>query len=477
MSIITEVWRHSFPKNIRYCRQCQILHSCLYTISKKYKHKKYIPRSELQDLAATFMPMPGAPLTTLPIVRHILLVRFFNGIRVSILGKQSWLFTSQVAEEHAKLVRWLERDRKESAARNVKLEKLVDREKFNKEVLDVFHVAEMYHRMFRAGAAWVVILLTIIALELYFPTWFYLYCRWWKWMSEEDMRSYLKQVTEAHTLCEVVPAYAGKLPSPCVLVDKAAAEALCNNGNGDRGAISADGDNNGGDKDRKKAYCVNVAEFASPDGTLSIVFIPFPQIGTDAFFTRVGKILRACDVLLLEGVPMHFVSRLPPAMLLPAKVPCFPSFGVTNRYFDIIHNNTMEPPKLYPGATKISFVMKVSQALLPMSYRMVINPTIVSGTKGEAKIGWGRLREVIAEHEAAVEELRDEASSGKAQGKRAEIHTRVAVPWSVCQIVNLESSLLRLGFVLKSTSPVVWMDEDTIADAFCANLAFPKEMS
>eukprot|EP00331_Platyophrya_macrostoma_P003216 CAMPEP_0176415162 /NCGR_PEP_ID=MMETSP0127-20121128/5655_1 /TAXON_ID=938130 /ORGANISM="Platyophrya macrostoma, Strain WH" /LENGTH=471 /DNA_ID=CAMNT_0017795131 /DNA_START=61 /DNA_END=1476 /DNA_ORIENTATION=+ len=468
MSIFGEVWRHTFPKGLSYCRQSLILHSCLVAVVRRYKHKKYIPRTEIEDALAAFVHCPGSPVVQLPIVRHVLLLRLVNGIRVSLLGKPSWLFTRDVERHHRTISAWVEADAAASAAPSGATGKtrssqpapsasrkappgMVDRERFQSEVLDAFPVAQMYHRVFRLGIVMLVVLSLIAVVETFFMELLHLYLRYWCQLDRAEVKEYWREVTERHAISDVPPSYAGRLPPPCVLVSKKQKQ------------ITDTMSSTSLETTPSLAYQVNVVELVSPDERHKVVCIPCPQVGPRAFYEAVGTLLRSSDVVMLEGVPLSHVDRMPPSLLLPMKQPTFSRVGMCHRYFDILHNNTREPPKLFPAALTIGWSQWIAQATVPLPLRMLLFPTLVTGTKAEAKVAWGRLREVMGEE--ALSSKHPEHDDSLPTSSYVS-HKTIALPWSTAQIVNLEASLLKMGFRVLRQFPLEWVDADAMGNCF-----------
>lgn len=428
MNFLGDVWRHSFPRGLRYCKQCLILHSTLTSITKRYKHKRFIPRRELQDAVDSFVPMPGAPLLCLPIVRHVLLIRLINAVRSSVFGRPAWLFTLSVAKEHKKVKEWLEADLKR--INNRKLEKFVDRDVFQREVLGTFHVAAMYHRAFRYGMCLCVVLIGIVLAELLFAEWLNIYLRYWRGMDDEKILAYFREVTERHTVSDVPAAYASKLPPPCALIQE------------------------GG----TKRYSVEVCEFIAPDDSKRVVLIPTPCVGERSFFEAVGAIARKSDALILEGVPDADLNRVAPMILLPMREPTFGSFNLHHKYYDIVHGNKHEPPKLCASASESQVTKFVAQSLVPMTLRHILLPSLVSGSKAEAKNGWAHLKELLEDD--------DMLRKNPQRPDNTDGHYTICVPWTVGQIVNLEASLLKLGYRLRRHYALPWLTEDFMGENF-----------
>jgi hypothetical protein len=427
MNFLGDVWRHSFPKGLQYCKQCLILHSTLSSIAKRYKHKRYIPRSELQDAVDSFVPMPCGPILCIPVIRHVLFIRLINAVRTSVFGRPAWLFTLNVAREHKKVRQWLESDLKRIS--NRKLERFVDRETFQREVLGTFHVAAMYHRVFRGGVVMCLMLVACVLFELLFAEWLNLYLRYWCGLNDDDIRAYFREVTERHTVSEVPPAYASRLPPPCALIQE--------------GSI--------------RRYCVEVCEFISPDDMKRVVLIPTPCVGERSFFEAVGAIARKSDALLLEGVPDTHINRVAPMVLLPMREPTFSAFRLHHRFYDILHDNKQEPPKLCASAAPTGLLKFTAQSLVPTTLRHILLPSLVSGSKAEAKHAWAHLKELLEDEEMLHKSPQNSGSDG---------HYTICVPWTVGQVVNLEASLLKLGYRLQRHYAIPWLHEDFMAEQF-----------
>lgn len=421
-----DIWRHSFPKGLQYCKQCLILHSTVSSIAKRYKHKRYIPRNELHDALDSFVAMPGAPVTRWPIVRHVLFVRWINSVRVTVFGRPAWLFTPNVAKEHHKIVEWLKNDMRRTT--NKKLEKFVDREKFQKEVLGNFHVAAMYHRVFRLGIALCAVLVLLVVFELFFAQLLALYLRCWRGMDEDGVLEYFREITQRHAISDVPPAYANKLPPPCVLMEI----------------------------DGERVYHVEVCELVSPDEGKRVIVVPCPCVGPRTFFEAVGSIARNSDAILLEGVPESHIYRVAPTLLLPMKTPTFEAFQLHHKYFDIIHNNKREPPKLCASLPEVTMLQYIVQSVVPLTLRYILMPTLVSGTKADARNAWAHLKELLEDEEL----LRRHPQSTEGA------HYTICVPWSVGQTVNLEASLVKMGYRLHRHYSVPWLAEDYIGNNF-----------
>lgn len=480
MSTLWEVYRHSFPKRLRFDKASQVLYAQCYSVAKQYKHKKYIPRRELQDVLDGYTAMPGAPWLQLPIVRHVLLIRFVNGVR-GFMGRPSWLYNRSVEEEYSTIVAWLEKAGSKTAAATgaggvgvhgrgsgavaktvsstassspsssassspfagrtaggrsgrtaaaqSKLDGMVERERFEKEVLLNFHVATIYQRMFRVGVVVAVFLCFLLYASLHTDNFVYLYLVYYLRHGRTEVLDYFREITSLHTVAEVPPAYAGILPPPCVR------------------RVSATGD---------VSYAVNIVELVMADRNVTVFAIPCPQMGERVFFEQVGRVASACDAVVLEGVTFDRVDKLAPAVFLPLKADTFPALGVHHRFLDILRTATAEePPMLYPAGAEVSWKAYAMQMFIPYELRCVYNPTELSATKGEARVGWGRLRQVLEEV--------GEPLTGAADQERYV----VCLPWTLNQMVNLEASLIKYGFTVRNVYALHWQREDHMGEHFC----------
>jgi hypothetical protein len=280
------------------------------------------------------------------------------------------------------------------------------------------------------------------------------YLKYVRRLDRAGMLQYWRDVAERHTVSEVPPAYAGKLPPPCALVPK---KAKCRSTTTTTTGVTPCRAGDGDGDEPTMAYVVNVVELVSPDELHRVVCIPCPQVGPRRFYEEVGAMLRSAEVVMLEGVPASHVHRMPPVLLLPMKSVTFPSVGMHHRFFDILRNNPREPPKLFPSAVEIGWPQWIAQATVPIGLRMLLQPNLVSGTKAEAKLAWGRLREVLS----------DETLVTRHPNRPLEDrHVTVALPWSTAQIVNLEASLLKLGYRISRQHQLTWMEQDAMGRSF-----------
>ncbi|KPI86661.1 hypothetical protein ABL78_4276 [Leptomonas seymouri] len=450
MSALLEIYRHTFPKRLRFDKASQVLYAQCYSVAKQYKHKKYVPQRDIRNVLDGYEPMPGAPWLQLPVVRHILCIRLVNSVR-GYCGLKSWLYNRNVEEEYRAIEIWLENAVKTSANRRGnrssssssadrtfasrqqtavqgRLDGMVERERFEKEVLMKFHVATVYQRMFRIGFAVVLFLCFLVYASLHTDTlayWYLVhYCRY----GRQEIIEYFRHITALHTLSEVPPAYAGILPPPCVR------------------RVSPTGD---------VSYVVNMVELVMPDRNVTVFAIPCPQMGERSFFQQVGKVVSVCDAAVLEGVSFDRIDKLSPAMFFPLKSDTFPAIGVHHRFLDILRISSDEPPMLYPAGAEVGWKAYAMQVLIPYELRCVYNPTHLSATKGEARVGWGRLRHVL-------EEVGEPVTGSPDQERHV-----ICVPWTLNQIVNIEASLVKYGFTVRNVYPLQWLREDHMGEHFC----------
>lgn len=444
-NILVEVFRETFPKNLRFDKPCQILYAECYSISKRYKHKKYIPRTEIESVLNEYAAMPGRPCLQLPVIRQLLFIRVINAGR-TFSGEKSWLYTRGVEDEYARIERWMEHQSKVAAARAKPKKRsayaapsssvtasryvnMVERELFDKEVLGTFHVAIMYQRMVRYGVVIAALLVLLAFASVNTDYVVQLYCRYWRRMGRAEVMVWMREITRRHTSCDIPDAYKSILPVPCFSYTNKAG-VMC--------------------------YGVNIAELVSQEKGVTVVCVPCPQMGDKRFFEQVGQVATICDAVVMEGVRFEDIDRISPAALLPLKDNTFPALGVHHRFLDILRT-AGEPPMLYPGGSNVSWKAWLQQLVIPFEVRCVYNPTELSATKGEARVGWGRLRDVIDE-KAAV------AAASRAKDTRSYV---IAVPWTVNQVVNLEASLAKSGFKVNNVFPIHWIEEDHLGRNFC----------
>ncbi|CBH09899.1 hypothetical protein, conserved [Trypanosoma brucei gambiense DAL972] len=434
MKILRDVYRQTFPKKLRFDKSSRILYAQIYVIARRHKHRKYIPKEDIEDVLNNYTTLPGSPWLQLPIIRHVLLIRQINGIR-GFFGKRSWLLNRAVEEEFNKIVRWMNAQEqlvlRTGAGRCAA--NLVLREKFVKEVLDVFHVATAYQRMVRVGALLIVILLLLLIVMVNVDRFVYVYLVHWSGMCRTEVMEWFREITEQHTVAEVPPAYRSLLPPPCVM------------------RVAEDG---------RVKYELKIAELVSKDENIIVLAVPCPQVGTKSFFAALGKTVGLCDAVLMEGVSFEYIDRIAPASLFPLRDDTFPALGVHHRFLDILRDSR-EPPFLYPAGTELSWSAYLQHLLIPFEVKCIYWPTFSSASKGEARVGWGRLRELI--EKVTVEQERAQLGEDKKELKPYVI----CLPWTVNQIVNLEASLVKLGFRVRRVFPLEWIDRDHMGEHFC----------
>nr|CCC89715.1 unnamed protein product [Trypanosoma congolense IL3000] len=438
MKTLYDVYRHNFPKKLRFDKSSRILHAEVYVIVRRHKHRKYLPKDEINDVLKGYTRLPGSPWLQLPVVRHVLLIRQINGIRC-FFGKPSWLVNRAVEEEFNKIVRWMELQERVAlnAQQNSRTANFVLREKFIKEVMDFFHVATAYQRVARTGAFLVVAILILLVVMMNVDCFVYVYLVYWMGLRRSEVVAWFREVTEQHVVAEVPAAYKSLLPPPCVLRSR---------------------------EDGSEYYELKVAEFISPDGGIVVLAVPCPQVGPKAFYATLGKLLGLCDAVLMEGVPFEKIDRIAPALLLPLREDTFAALGVHHRFLDILRGSR-EPPLLYPAGAELGWRSYLQQLFVPFDVRCIYRPTSFSATKGEARMAWARLRELI--DRVSTEQV--EAQQQTHPGERKDDAERyvICMPWTVHQVVNLEASLIKLGFRVRRTLPLVWIDRDHMGKHFC----------
>lgn len=448
-SIFVEVLRETFPVKLRFDKPCQILYAQCSSVAKQNKHKRFIPRRELEAVLSQHVSMPGRPWLQLPVIRQILCIRIINACR-GVAGYPSWLYTRSVEEEYGKIQSWLDRQTEPVTAKRRaayatapsspssavyatgggRPMDMVERELFEREVLGSFRVANLYQRMVRSGAAVTLLLLLLLLASVNTDYVVYLCCAFWWRMERSAVLAWMREVTQRHTVAEIPEAYKSILPSPCFSYRN---------------------------KDGAMCYGVNIVELVSAEKGVTVVCIPCPHVGEKSFFEQVGQVAIFCDAVVMEGARFEDVDRITPAALLPLKGNTFPALGVHHRFLDILRTAGVEPPTLYPGSANVSWKVWLQQVLLPFELRCVYKPTELSATKGEARVGWGRLRDQI---DARVTEV------GPERGKESP-HYVIAVPWTAKQIASIEASLVRYGFKVKSVFPLHWIEQDHLGRSFC----------
>lgn len=428
MQTLADVFRTTFPRHLRFDPACQILYAQCYSVSRQHKHKKYIPKAAIEDILNGYERLPGSPWLQLPVIRHVLLIRIVNGVR-QYYGRPSWLYNQAVEAEYTKLSNWMEKqNRAVKTTGTSRASSVILREQFDKEVLGEFHVATMYQRMARFFVVFACVLIVLLIAAINTDAMVYLYTRFWLRLSREDVLQLFRDVTARHTVTDIPLGYESLLPSPCTPYTNEQGEA---------------------------GYAVNIAELVSEDKGITVIAVPCPLVGTRQFFTDVGDLAMACDAVLMEGVPMEKMDRMPPVAFFPLKDETFPALGLHHRYLDILRGQDV-PPMLYPAGSNLSWVVRWKQFISPFEVRSVYQPTTLSGTKGEARVGWGHLRELI-----------DRVATENTNRSRGGPHKVICVPWTVFQIANLEASLVKYGFEVKRVFPMHWLGQDHMGSHFC----------
>ncbi|RNF27647.1 uncharacterized protein Tco025E_00031 [Trypanosoma conorhini] len=244
----------------------------------------------------------------------------------------------------------------------------------------------MYQRMMRWGLMFVVALALATFAAVNVDALVYAYAVHWCRMGRAEVLEWFREITERHTLTEVPPAYRSLLPPPCVLH-----------------VSPSDGER----------YDAKILELVSPNEKIVVMAIPCPQVGEKSFFAAVGETASLCDAVMMEGVPFERIDRISPAALLPLRDITFPALGVHHRFLDVVRGGR-EPPFLYPAGLELGLRAYLMQFLVPFEWRCAYQPTGFSASKGEARIGWGRLRELIE----AVAASQEEAGEGRGRGHR-----------------------------------------------------------
>lgn len=471
--LLVDIYRHTLPKGLRFDAQSRMLFANLYVVAKRNKHRRYIPRAEIEEVLQGYVyPTPAVVRGArfLPVVRHLLLLRPANSCRHT-LGKKLWLINMNVETEYRRTKTWFDRE-VDRNAKNPKMAEFIERERFQTHVLDTFHVATMYHRGMRVGFACVVLLMAFLVVHAAFESCFYAYLKYWLGLSKEKVMALLRISTLAHFAFATPDGYDGVLPAPAMLLRKGAtlpASAVLRDPAGDADAsptplAGADAGASSGDR-----IFLTVCEFVSPDTTKSVIVIPMPQAGTRAFFTKVGRLLSACDGILLEGVSQSALAQLPPLMFFPCRFDTFPAVGLQHRYMPLLRDAT-EPPVLFHGALPPSFFGRARLMSLPFAFRSVYFPSYMASTKLETRNGWGYLREVLEDPSAMFTTTHIDPSKENSGGLKAVQRESfsLAVPWSASQVVSLEASLLKYGYTLASYRYVEWLPLDHMGENFCA---------
>lgn len=105
-TVLTELFRHSFPKGLRFCGQCKTLHSALTVVVKRNKNRRFINKAEITAATNLFTPAPYAWMRN-PIVKRLLMLNAVNQIRRGLYKRPYWMLSGAIEAEHAKLLQWL----------------------------------------------------------------------------------------------------------------------------------------------------------------------------------------------------------------------------------------------------------------------------------------------------------------------------------------------------------------------------------
>jgi len=440
---------------LRYCRQCQVLYAELRSVASRNKSKRAFPASEVDAALAKFAPFPGPSLLMYPIVRNMFLLRLINMIRVR-MGRPSWLFTHSVVTEYRKAEDWLANQRATYVAKRkamgaspsavVTESKLIvlpiEREMYQTEMLDQFHVATAYHRWMRLGALLVLLACSWVVFVIHFETCLGWYLKYVKRYTREQVMSLMREVLEQHVAAEVPTKYSSLIPPPVVKARSPTGEVM---------------------------YTMQVVELVSQNGTLSVVFIPFPFVGPKTFFESVGNVLRDADGVVIEGVASTLLHMIGPQSFLPMNELAFPAAGMTTRFYDILRSPD-PPPALHPGGGRDGWSSWLKQAFSPLAYRMVYAPATLAMSRAEARLGWGCIRDILESPsllEGTAHLHPDKADQDVLVKPPTMKHYVLAVPWSVWQIVNLQASLIKAGYKVKSVHALDWVNENYLGEHFC----------
>lgn len=517
-STFSEVYRATFPKKLRFDHASQVLYGQCYSLARQYKNKKYIPLRDVQTILDRYTYVPFKPWLRLPFIRHILFIRTWNTLRYYFLKDEhpSWLWNRGVEEEYEKLKEWCEKKEhmaaflhrqkkhssqalssrvpsRSSASKVNTIEggtssgssslcsslALVTRDEFEREILQHFHVATVYQRVGRFLILLCVALLVLAIGSLCVDTLLYGYVRYWKKWDRKTTKKWFREILLRHTLAEVPPAYAHLLPYPCVVRTNSTtgkaelAVSVVELELEDSGVVSA-----GKKQPHRSRRCAS-----SP---ITVLAIPTPHMGEKEFFSSLGRIVSACDAVVLEGVSFDKLDKMIPATLLPLKEDTFPALGLHHRFLDILQTD-QEPPMLYPGGSRMGWRTFLKQIFTPFEVQCVYKPTLLSASKGEAKIGWGRLQALIDRRCREVEcgtggGSTAAASAEESESKQSKLSTFgnnffrhpppsepyvIGLPWTIQHIVNIEASLIKYGFKVKRVFLLPWLAEDYLGDHFC----------
>eukprot|EP00759_Apiculatamorpha_spiralis_P051345 PhF_6_TR5192/c0_g1_i1/m.7470 len=405
-----DIFRTSFPKDLRFCKRCLFLHAQLSVASRKHKDKRFIPMNELREIVDKWQPVPYR-IMQIPILRVFVGAPFINTMRV-YRGGPSWLLTKNVEIEYNKFVKWLD----SQVPRKGLSANLIDKEKFDKEVLGNFKVAQTWHRLFIFGmmvtVGLVVFVLMISEAELCLAMYFKL-----KRFSRADVKKWLTYRLECYARdVEVLDAYKDIVGE----------------------FVKVDG---------SRIYFRGL-ELSNANNSQRIVILPTPWSGSKEFFDMIGDICLTCDALLMEQTSLDDLKGVPPATYFPLKNATFPSLGLHHRYWSIIRLG-VPPPQLLPSRPRMSNSQTMVFNCIPVFARSVLFPQIYC-TKLNAKTAWGYLKRYVS------------ASFVNKEEQVVPKYPSIAIPWSVWQAPNLASSLIKMDYVIRREYTYLWIDTNEV---------------
>eukprot|EP00760_Papus_ankaliazontas_P018412 PhM_4_TR17478/c0_g1_i1/m.33024 len=483
MNFFWEVISYNFPKNLRFCKNCIILHAQIFAVTKRHKDRRYIPMRELRDVAEQWKPPPNR-LMQVPVLRYVCGVVLVNALRV-YKGHPSWLLSRAVEVEHKKFVTWMD----EHVPRKGISSALIDRERFEEEYMKNFHVATTWHRIYIVGICFTMLIIVFAFCGVEFDrvlSWYFKICGY----TRAEVKEWWEKVLLQHAEIEVPEAYKS------IVGEFARVETI----NGSRKIV------------------FRGMELNNRDNTQKVMLLPCPWAGPRDFYRMIGDLSLECDALLMEQCCLEDLRVLPPATYFPLKTPLFESLGLHHRHWDVLRFG-VPPPRLLPSKPKPRFMKLLIANSNPMLVRNVLRSRKVYGNKTEAKIAWGYLKphldqrnaealppEPVAQESKVGFEIRDDLSTApqptissmptvvgvpvtedapqttkqtkemdlekqggdveKSNKKRMKFDS-IAVPWSVWQVPNLASSLVRHGYKITRTFTYIWVDVDEVTDHYC----------
>ncbi|EPY23761.1 hypothetical protein STCU_07479 [Strigomonas culicis] len=276
-------------------------------------------------------------------------------------------------------------------------------------------VATMYQRGIRWSLMTIGALIMLLLASIYTDVCVYVWLKLCQRTPREEVLAWFRRVTLRHVTTEVPAAYQHLLPPPCALYKDATGETN---------------------------VAVNIVELVHAEKKVTVLAIPCPQMGERRFYDQVGELVRECDSVMLEAVTFEKIDKTVPAYFLPLKEDTFPALGVHHRYLDLLRHTQREPPKLYPAGSACGWKAYIQQILIPFEIRCVYVPDVLSATKAEARVGWGRLRDVV-----------DRLAMEQAEADPGSPPLIIALPWTVLHVVNLEASLVKYGFKVRKVFP------------------------